>query len=261
MSAINKAEIPPAPAQAPWPIVLYFHHIGRKLPHYTSMSLRQFAYVLELLQKHCVVLPASALIDKRPTPTRGPAVVISFDDGYAETLSEVMPLLSERGLTAAFFVVTGEIGQELNHTSLDVRQRRASWPELRAASAVGHVIGSHGHYHEPLTEITRTSRAELRHSQRLLSEQLERSYDLFAFPYGVIPSNLSALDFSRAFSTKKAPPTHWDCAPRAIRRVSLERDDESDWAREIRSWAARWPRASCTVCQADGGPRDQGLIS
>jgi peptidoglycan/xylan/chitin deacetylase (PgdA/CDA1 family) len=247
MSAVDE----PAPAQAPWPIVLYFHHIGHKLPHFTSMSVRQFVAALDLLEEHCDVLPATALVDERPTPTDRPAVVISIDDGYAETLSSVMPLLSERGLSAAFFVVTSEIGQELDHTTLDLRLRRASWPELRAACAAGHVIGSHGHHHVPLTVITPSIRDELRDSRRLLSAQLDQHHDIFSFPYGVMPSNLSAVEFSRAFSTAKAPPTHWDCAPRAIRRVSLEKLDESGWASEIRSWAARWPRSSCAVCQAD----------
>ena len=240
-----------APAQAPWPIVLYFHHIGReKLAHFTSMSERQFVHVLELLAKHCDVLPAGALMDERPTPTARPPVVITFDDGYAETLDTVLPLLSERGLTAAFFVVTSEIGQELKHTTLDTLMRRASWPELRAAAAAGHVIGSHGHYHEPMWEITQSTRAELRHSQELLTAELERSHDIFAFPYGVMPSDPSALEFFRAFSTAKAPPAHWDCAPRAIRRLSLEKTDERARAREIGSWAARWSSASCAVCHA-----------
>jgi peptidoglycan/xylan/chitin deacetylase (PgdA/CDA1 family) len=239
-----------APAQAPWPIVLYFHHVGRKLAHFTSMSVRQFATALDLLEEHCDVLPARALVDERPTPTDRPAVVISIDDGYAETLGAVLPLLSERGLSAAFFVVTGEVGQELEHTTLDLRLRRASWAELRAASATGHVIGSHGHRHVPLTAITRSIRDELRHSQRLVSAHLGQSHDIFAYPYGVMPSNLSAVEFSRAYSTAKAPPTHWDCAPRAIRRLSLEKLDESNWAAEVRSWAARWPRASCAVCHA-----------
>lgn len=254
MSALDKAQASPAPAQAPWPIVLYFHHIGRKLPHFTSLSVGQFAYVLELLEEHCDLLPASALVDERPASTDRPAVVISFDDGYAETFSAVLPLLSDRKLTAAFFVVTSEIGQELDHTTLDVPLRRASWTELRAACAAGHVIASHGHHHEPMWELTRSTRAELRLSQRLLSAQLERTDDLFAFPYGVMPCNVSELEFSRAFSTQRAAATHWDCTPRAIRRVSVEKDDESDWAQEIRSWASRWPRASCTVCRADTLP-------
>ena len=211
--------------------------------------------MLELLEEHCEVLPASALLDERPTPTDAPAVVITFDDGYAETFSAVMPLLSERGLTAAFFVVTSEIGQALKHTTLDATLRRASWPELRAASAGGHVIASHAHYHKPLTEITPDIAAELRHSQRLLSAELARHDDLLAFPYGVIPSNLAALECARAFSTKKAPAAHWDCTPRAIRRVSLEKDDEGGWAQEIRSWATRWRGASCAVCEAGFPPR------
>jgi peptidoglycan/xylan/chitin deacetylase (PgdA/CDA1 family) len=233
---------------------LYFHHIGRKLPHFTSMSAGQFAYVLDLLGEHCDVLGASALVDERPASTDRPAVVISFDDGYAETFSSVLPLLSDRGLTAAFFVVTGEIGLALNHTTLDVSLRRASWTELRAACAAGHLIASHGHRHEPMWELTSATRAELRHSRQLLSAQLERTDDVFAFPYGVMPSNVSELEFSRAFSTKRAAAAHWDCAPRAIRRVSLEKDDEREWAREIGSWASRWRRGSCTVCHADALP-------
>lgn len=237
------------PAQAPWPVVLYFHHVGRKLPHYTSLSVGQFAYALELLETYCDVLPAKALVDDQPTPTDRPAVVISFDDGYAETFRSVLPLLSERDLAAAFFVVTSEIGQALDHTSLSVQQPRATWPELRAASAMGHVIGSHGHYHAPLTEITGRTRAELEHSQSLLSANLGRTHDVLAFPFGVIPSNLSALGMSRAFSTGKAPPTHWDCAPRAIRRVYLDSGDERGWEQEIRSWGTRWRNSSCTLCR------------
>ncbi len=240
-----------APAQAPWPVVLYFHHIGRdKLAHFTSMSERQFVYVLDLLELHCDVLGASALVDERPRPNDRPSVVITFDDGYAETLDTVLPLLSERGLTAAFFVVTSEIGQDLKHTTLDTPVRRASWPELRAAAAAGHVIASHGHHHEPMWEITHSTRAELRHSRELLAAELERSHDIFAFPYGVMPSDPSVLGFSRAFSTAKAPPAHWGCAPRAIRRVSLEKTDESAWAGEIGSWGARWSSARCAVCHA-----------
>lgn len=243
-----------APGQAPWPIVVYFHHVGRKLAHFTSMSVEQFTYALDLLQEHCEVLPATALADEPPGPADRPPVVISFDDGYAETLDTVQALLSERGLSAAFFVVTSEVGEELDHTTLDVSLRRASWTELRAASAAGHVIASHGHRHEPMWELTSSVRAELRHSRELLSAQLERTYDLFAFPYGVMPTSLAQLEFARAFSTKRAPPAHWDCAPRAIRRVSLEKDDERDWPGEIRSWVSRWPRSSCAVCDADVRP-------
>jgi peptidoglycan/xylan/chitin deacetylase (PgdA/CDA1 family) len=239
-----------APARAPWPIVLYFHHVGDKLAHFTSMSVGQFTHALDLLQEHCEVLPASALVDERPAPADRPGVVISFDDGYAETLGAVLPLLSERGLSAAFFVVTSEVGEELDHTTLDVSLRRASWAQLRAASAAGHVIASHGHRHEPMWELTSSVRDELRHSRELLSAQLARTWDLFAFPYGVMPTSVAELGFARAFSTKRAPATHWDCAPRAIRRVSLEKDDERDWPREIRSWPSRWRRASCAVCEA-----------
>ncbi len=219
------------------------------------MSEGQFAYVLELLDEHCVVLPASALADERPPSTDRPAVVISFDDGYAETFSTVLPLLAERTLTAAFFVVTSEIGLELDHTTLDASLRRASWAELRAACAAGHVIASHGHHHEPMWDLTNSTRDELRHSQRLLSAQLERTYDLFAFPYGVMPSDVSELEFSRAFSTAKAA-RRTGTARRERFAASRSRRPRERVGRGDRVVGLALARASCTVCHAP--PRSRG---
>jgi peptidoglycan/xylan/chitin deacetylase (PgdA/CDA1 family) len=66
-------------------------------------------------------------------------VQITFDDGNASDLELGLPALSERGLTATFFVVAGRLGAPgfLNE------------PDVRSLRDAGMQIGSHGMHHRP----------------------------------------------------------------------------------------------------------------
>jgi peptidoglycan/xylan/chitin deacetylase (PgdA/CDA1 family) len=63
---------------------------------------------LRFLRRHAEVISPEELIGLA-APPRGPHVLLTFDDGYREWATEVLPLLRAHGLSAAFFLATGFI--------------------------------------------------------------------------------------------------------------------------------------------------------
>jgi peptidoglycan/xylan/chitin deacetylase (PgdA/CDA1 family) len=60
---------------------------------------------LRFLRRHAELIAPSDLIGLEATP-RGPHVLLTFDDGYREWATEVLPLLRTHGVRAAFFLAT-----------------------------------------------------------------------------------------------------------------------------------------------------------
>lgn len=76
-----------------------YHH-ARGMLH----SLADFRCQLDALQDHCQIVDAAGFL--RPRADEGhvkPNVLLTFDDGYADFASVVMPELSARGLPSALF--------------------------------------------------------------------------------------------------------------------------------------------------------------
>lgn len=67
-----------------------------------------FAQQIELLKKHCHVLPLGEAIERLYDGTlpRG-AAAITFDDGYADNYTHALPILRHHGAHATFFIATG----------------------------------------------------------------------------------------------------------------------------------------------------------
>jgi hypothetical protein len=82
----------------------------------------------------------------------GPAVVITFDDGYADFMTQAAPQLEKAGFCATVFVVTGRVGccadwDRISGPPLELM----GWEDLRALEARGFSIGSHMNAHRDLT--------------------------------------------------------------------------------------------------------------
>jgi peptidoglycan/xylan/chitin deacetylase (PgdA/CDA1 family) len=76
-------------------------------PWWLAVSSRNFAAQLEVLQQRCDVVQLSSLPDR--SDGARPRVAITFDDGYADSLTNAGPELAERGLTATVFVVSAPL--------------------------------------------------------------------------------------------------------------------------------------------------------
>lgn len=76
-----------------------YHH-ARGMLH----SLADFRCQLDALQDHCQIVDAAGFLRPRADEGSGkPNVLLTFDDGYSDFASVVMPELSARGLPCALF--------------------------------------------------------------------------------------------------------------------------------------------------------------
>jgi glycosyltransferase involved in cell wall biosynthesis/peptidoglycan/xylan/chitin deacetylase (PgdA/CDA1 family) len=99
--------------------IMLFH----KVPQHADplvpgdLTLDRFEHLLDFVTANTHVLPLSeavAALQRGTLPSR--AVVLTFDDGYAEWVENVAPALRRRNLPATFFVTTGQLqGEALWH--------------------------------------------------------------------------------------------------------------------------------------------------
>ncbi len=98
-------------------LVLRYHSVGepgevsRYIEPGLAVSLQRFRdHVRLLARRYHVVVPDDlpALLAERTAPSR-PAVMITFDDGYADNYRNAVPVLLDEGVKAVFFITTAPL--------------------------------------------------------------------------------------------------------------------------------------------------------
>jgi len=95
-------------------IVLTYHRVAdlSSDPQLLAVGVRHFEEQMRLLSKSYHTMTAGELFEsmagRRRIPDR--TVVITFDDGYADTLQNAAPVLAEHGLCATVFVSSDHVG-------------------------------------------------------------------------------------------------------------------------------------------------------
>ena len=89
-------------------VVLCYHRVTAKPSDINSIvvSPDNFRAQIGYLKQHFQIVRFEENWDQ----VRKPAVVITFDDGYADNLTEALPILEEAGVPATFFISTENIG-------------------------------------------------------------------------------------------------------------------------------------------------------
>ncbi|MEU6808199.1 polysaccharide deacetylase family protein [Streptomyces sp. NPDC046831] len=114
-------------------------------------------------------------------------VGLTFDDGYADFLTDALPVLRRRGCGATLFVLPGRLGGDNAWDPLGPRKPLLTADGIRQAAAEGVEIGSHGLTHVDLTRADDlTLKAEAVESRALLQELTGTRVDGFCYPYGTV---------------------------------------------------------------------------
>jgi peptidoglycan/xylan/chitin deacetylase (PgdA/CDA1 family) len=112
-------------------------------------------------------------------------VGLTFDDGYTDFLTRVVPVLERFGFTATVFVLPGRLGGHNAWDEPGPRKPLMTTAEIRRAAAAGMEIGSHGLVHQSLPACgERVLTDEVSGSRTILADLIGQEITGFCYPYG-----------------------------------------------------------------------------
>jgi peptidoglycan/xylan/chitin deacetylase (PgdA/CDA1 family) len=132
-----------------------------------------------------------------PCPAK--AIALTFDDGYADAYTDVLPMLKRYGLVATFYIVTNFVGQPGYMT----------WEQVAELRDAGMEIGAHTVGHPDLTTLDwETAGFEIAQSKADLEQHLSINVTSFCYPTGLY--NAGIEEQVRAAGYINATTTRWD---------------------------------------------------
>ncbi len=118
----------------------------------------------------------------------GKNAVITFDDGYADNLTNALPVLEKFSAPATVFVITGDVGGKnvvWSEAGDDLPADLMDWDALAQLQRKGWEIGSHAHAHIHLARYGEAAQADsIRRSIFEIEKNLGAKPVSFAYPYG-----------------------------------------------------------------------------
>jgi len=166
------------------PILLY-HSISNDL-NSDSLNLLDFEDQISFLHKNKFTSVNFNEVNSIATKQ----IVITFDDGYKDIVTNVLPILKKYEFKATCFVVSNFLGK---YNDWDLKNSNYKKKELMNKNDVfewinnGMTIGSHSHNHKDLTNLKDDElKNEIYHSKEYLEDLFSLPIRDFCYPFGKI---------------------------------------------------------------------------
>ena len=232
-----------AEAARPGLRVLMYHRVAR-LDAYDQLTVtpERFEQQMRLLAgRRKVVGLVEGLRALRAGTLAGPAVAVTFDDGYLDNLVEAAPILQRHGIAATVFVTTRFCDQTAAHPRYAPGGARLhlDWDEVsRLASLPGVEIGSHTLSHPYLPRLSDSqARQEIEASRRCIGERIGREVRAFCYPSGDVGEREARLAREAGYEAAVSVCPGLNRAgfdPMLVRRTEVtQRDDERAFALKL----------------------------
>jgi peptidoglycan/xylan/chitin deacetylase (PgdA/CDA1 family) len=198
------------------PILMYHSIANSAAPRFTRFVVRPAEFAaqmgqlaangyqpitaLELARGH-----ASGNLPARP-------VVLTFDDGFSDFETTVLPILQRHRFRATLYFPTAYAGRTASWLRDCAEDQRPilSWRALRDVVSAGIEVASHSHSHPQLDRLPRPAVIdELQRSRGLLEDNLGIPIEGFAYPFGYWNGNtrsgVHAAGYSYACAVGELP--------------------------------------------------------
>lgn len=178
-------------------LIFNFHHVEKEIRHperkhitISPQGLSRFIRTLRLMGLRIVSMQ-EVLERENPAENSAKEVLLTFDDGYVNNLTEALPVLEAEQCPATVFVLPGRFAGtnewDQGHLPEAARDQLLSVEQMKTlAQSPCITLGSHGMRHRDMTTLTEADlQHEIHESHRILSETFPNVYlPVFAYPWG-----------------------------------------------------------------------------
>ncbi len=184
--------------------ILMYHHVGAEENSAWWVPPDVFEGQMRALREggYTCILPSDLAAHQRwgkPLPRR--PVLLTFDDGYLDSLTAVEPILKQYGLRGIVYLITETIGEDPGRRGQYEGADCLTWAEVRAMRRRGVLtFGGHAHTHQNLA-IMGDPYPPVQECSRQIQKQAGFKPDSFCYPHG--QASAPAVDAVRraGFST------------------------------------------------------------
>jgi peptidoglycan/xylan/chitin deacetylase (PgdA/CDA1 family) len=217
---------------------LMYHRVA-DLNEYDQLTVtpERFKTHIAHLAKHYNVISLSDAVAKlADADASAKDVVVTFDDGYLDNLTNAMPVLREFHIPATIFITTKFCDQDMHHPRYKRSKERLhlTWEEVYALSTESLItIGSHTNTHPFLSQISDSDvQREIIGSKRLIEDKIGVEVKYFCYPSGDFTLREQKYIWQAGYkaAVSVAPGVNRDLDnPFCLRRTEInDKDDEND---------------------------------